>query len=175
MTVKKTKSKELIQIAFYELLEEKDFEAISIKEICEKAGVSRMSFYRYYSTKEDIFIVICDETFDRFFHRVVSMQLTTIKEMLLIFFQGLEKSKDKIEILKKAGKETILLSLFEQYCSYLVSKTNVSLLKSGTNPYSTPYFAGAIYNVFIRWSNRYYAETPEQIVDIIDALVNRRG
>ncbi|MGN0496152.1 MAG: TetR/AcrR family transcriptional regulator [Lachnospiraceae bacterium] len=40
--------------AFMELLEEKDFEYISVKEICERAGVNRSTFYLHYETIGDL-------------------------------------------------------------------------------------------------------------------------
>ena len=40
--------------AFIELLEEKDFEYISVKEICERAGVNRSTFYLHYETIGDL-------------------------------------------------------------------------------------------------------------------------
>ncbi|MGN0243043.1 MAG: TetR/AcrR family transcriptional regulator [Lachnospiraceae bacterium] len=40
--------------AFMELLEEKDFEYISVKEICERAGVNRSTFYLHYETVGDL-------------------------------------------------------------------------------------------------------------------------
>lgn len=40
--------------AFLELLEKKDFSYISVKEICEKAGVNRSTFYLHYETLEDL-------------------------------------------------------------------------------------------------------------------------
>ena len=36
--------------AFLELLEKKDFAYITVKEICEKAGVNRSTFYLHYET-----------------------------------------------------------------------------------------------------------------------------
>ncbi len=36
------------------LMRKKDYKDISITEICEKAGVTRMSFYRNFESKEDI-------------------------------------------------------------------------------------------------------------------------
>ena len=36
--------------ALIELLEKKDFEYITVKEICEKAGVNRSTFYLHYET-----------------------------------------------------------------------------------------------------------------------------
>ena len=40
--------------AFLELLEKKDFVYITIKEICEKAGVNRSTFYLHYETVADL-------------------------------------------------------------------------------------------------------------------------
>ena len=40
--------------AFLELLEEKDFAYITVKEICEKAGVNRSTFYLHYETVDDL-------------------------------------------------------------------------------------------------------------------------
>ena len=40
--------------AFLELIEKKDFAYITVKEICEKAGVNRSTFYLHYETVSDV-------------------------------------------------------------------------------------------------------------------------
>jgi len=40
--------------AFLELLEQKDFAYITVKEICERAGVNRSTFYLHYETVADL-------------------------------------------------------------------------------------------------------------------------
>lgn len=40
--------------AFLKLLEEKDFAYITVKEICEKAGVNRSTFYLHYERVNDL-------------------------------------------------------------------------------------------------------------------------
>lgn len=40
--------------AFLELIEKKDFSYITVKEICEKAGVNRSTFYLHYETIGDL-------------------------------------------------------------------------------------------------------------------------
>lgn len=44
----------LMNKAFIELLSKKEFEYITIKEICEKAGVNRSTFYLHYETINDL-------------------------------------------------------------------------------------------------------------------------
>lgn len=43
-----------MDISFLELLEEKDFEYITVKEICKRAGVNRSTFYLHYETVADL-------------------------------------------------------------------------------------------------------------------------
>ena len=40
--------------AFLEILNEKDYAYITVKEICEKAGVNRSTFYLHYETMSDL-------------------------------------------------------------------------------------------------------------------------
>lgn len=40
--------------AFIDLLTEKDFQYITVKEICQRAGVHRSTFYLHYETMEDL-------------------------------------------------------------------------------------------------------------------------
>lgn len=45
---------EKMDVAFLSLLEKKDFSYITVKEICEKAGVNRSTFYLHYETVNDL-------------------------------------------------------------------------------------------------------------------------
>lgn len=52
--------------AFLELLEKKDFAYITVKEICEKAGVNRSTFYLHYETVSDLLVESAQYFIDRF-------------------------------------------------------------------------------------------------------------
>lgn len=52
--------------AFLELLEKKDFEYITVKEICEKAGVNRSTFYLHYETIADLLDESLGQMIDEF-------------------------------------------------------------------------------------------------------------
>ena len=48
------KSAEKMHTALLTLLDSKDFELISVKEICETAGVNRSTFYLHYDNVNDL-------------------------------------------------------------------------------------------------------------------------
>lgn len=52
--------------AFLELLEEKDFAYITVKEICARAGVNRSTFYLHYETIADLLAESAQHIIDEF-------------------------------------------------------------------------------------------------------------
>ena len=48
-------TKQLLKQSLLELLEQKKINAITVKEICERADVNRSTFYAYYSSPYDLF------------------------------------------------------------------------------------------------------------------------
>lgn len=52
--------------AFLELLSQKDFVFITVKEICEKAGVNRSTFYLHYETVADLLSESADYVYEQF-------------------------------------------------------------------------------------------------------------
>ena len=49
------KTQERLQNALLELLDTKELKEITVKEICDKAGISRNAFYQHYGYKEDLY------------------------------------------------------------------------------------------------------------------------
>lgn len=56
----------LIRRAFMTLLSEKPMQSISVKELCDLAGVNRSTFYAHYTDLEDLLRQIEDEMFEEF-------------------------------------------------------------------------------------------------------------
>ena len=69
-----TMTKECLYTALLLLMEKKPYEDITITEIAKKAGVSRMSYYRLYKSKDDILEQYADEVFRNLLNRIREMQ-----------------------------------------------------------------------------------------------------
>lgn len=78
--------------AFLELIEKKDFAYITVKEICEKAGVNRSTFYLHYETVGDLLAESAQHIIDEFItympHDTIEflekLQNRPLKELYLI-------------------------------------------------------------------------------------------
>lgn len=55
--------------AFQELMEKKDFDSITVNELCEKAVVRRATFYKHFMDKYDFFGYYCRRVQEEFIER----------------------------------------------------------------------------------------------------------
>ena len=61
---KKRERKQALRTAAIELALEKGFDNVTIEDICDRCGVSRRTFFNYYSTKEEALLGRADTVFD---------------------------------------------------------------------------------------------------------------
>ena len=58
------RTKQLIKTAFFELLEESGFEAVTVKQLTERAGINRGTFYSHYVDKFDLMAACIESIFE---------------------------------------------------------------------------------------------------------------
>ena len=152
MINRKHSTKDYITIALYYLMSKKDYESTTVTDICNKARVSRMSFYRYFNNKEDIFINYCDERFEEFFTEIKEKQINDIKSFLIEIFLFLKRYARQVSVLKKAHKENLIIEKFTDYGTYLAKHMNIMIDNSPiANRILAAFLAGGIANILLLW------------------------
>ena len=162
------KTKNLISLALVRLMYRKSYDEITVKEICQNAGVSRMSFYRYFDKKEDVFIDYCDARFEEFYDEYLNRTTVSLEEFVLDTFKFFKKYNRQLMILRQAGKEQILVKQFNGYAKYLiVHNSNKLVLEQRKNPVIGPFLAGGLYNVLATWLDDGMEQSPEEMRDLL--------
>ena len=166
---KRNKAKNYITFALYALMLKKDYESISVKEICQRANVSRMSFYRYYNQKDDIFVDYCDERFEEFYGEISKKGPNlTIREFTLEMFKYFERYRRQITILKLAKREYLLLDLLNSYARYIVANLQSDyLIEQKNNPMFAYFMAGGLFNVLMNWLDDKNHPSPEDMNNML--------
>lgn len=151
--------------ALIDLMEKKPLEEISITELTKKAGVSRMSYYRSFHSKQHI-----------------------LEEYLQTIVQQFRAEGEKGGYLgKDHGYEQLLYAFrfFRQHSHYALCLHNAnlsSILLDGLNKYMDLYilppkadfakrcktyaYAGALYNLYIQWLKDDMQESEEKMAEI---------
>ena len=170
------RTKQLISLALYQLLISKEYEDISVKDICDKARISRMSFYRYFTCKDDIFINYCDERFEEFYNMEFKNKELKLEPFICALFSFIKKYTRQIKILIKANKQQILSSQFNNYATYMINKTRANNNDKGkTNFIIAAFVSGGIFNVTMTWIANGLKETPEEMTQILMSIIGLNG
>ena len=152
MINRKHSTKDYITIALYYLMSKYDYDSITVTDICSKARVSRMSFYRYFNNKEDIFINYCDERFEEFFSSIREKNDLNVLSFLIEIFLFLKKYARQVNVLKKAGKENLIVEKFTDYGSYLAKHIDLTIDNNPmANRIIAAFLAGGVANVLLLW------------------------
>ena len=97
--------RESLTDALFSLMSKKEFNDITITELSKKAGVSRLSFYRNYNSKEEIIVKYLDDKANQWWEKQISDRSG---DVILEMFNHFYSERDKLAIIYKAGLSHLL-------------------------------------------------------------------
>lgn len=157
--------KEYIFEALMILLKDNPFDKIRITDIAKKAGVSRMTYYRYYKNKEDIIRVHIDDIRCSINDYVARYQNFTPEDLLNYYFTIMSHEKCFVNNLVSCGLIGIFKSDIFDLTTFLIECIMNKDAGSNKHKLYSSFIAGGIIalNVMVSCSENDYS---------IDELVN---
>ena len=155
----------LMDQALLLLLEKKDLEFITIKEICQKAGVNRSTFYLHYENIMDLFQEAVEMLNKDFYSSFVLKDATNIikngkaedgvfikEEFLEPYLTFVKKNKRVMQIIHKKpdlfNNDVIYKKMSREIFSPILSKFNV--VKEEI-PYRLEYYTRGVAAIVSKW------------------------
>lgn len=158
--------KKCIVDALLLLMNEKDFDDITITEICNKAGVSRMTYYRNYYTKNDIIVDYLKNIAEDFKNESHSWQENkkyTNKNVIHFLFTYFKRYAYFIQTLRNANLTGLLQECLN---NYLETETNMIKRQDPYEKYHMYSYAGALFNVYMKWIDNGMEESIDEMTEI---------
>ena len=156
-------AKECIVTALIELMKVRDYHSISITEITRKAGVSRMAYYRNYTSKEDILNKYMEEVGISIHEKISSMNT---REEIFDYYRELFEQLGAYRHLGITAYRAHLGELILDNINKNMAITFRPENESAEERYRHLYLAGAFYNVFIEWLKNGRQESCEEMAEI---------
>lgn len=128
-------TKILIKEALSKLLQEKGFDKISIKELCELAGINRGTFYSHYKDLNELQNKIYNEFLDSFQNAFLpnlnntNKATLTSEEMILSILSFLEQNKDLCIIMLHSQKRDEFINQLAEIGKNIVTAIYPKVLK----------------------------------------------
>lgn len=164
------------------LLQKKDFEFITIKEICEKAGVNRSTFYLHYENTTDLLQECVEmmgkkfkETFGGSLNDKIKIKSNDLKDLIFInsdfLIPYLNFTKENKLLFKTYYKHPELFKVNNIYSNMFENVFNPILEKFGfdknDNEYIMAYYINGISSIVIKWVENNCVDSIEKILDLI--------
>lgn len=164
-------SKQMLLIALLELMEYKPYSSISIKELAECAGLDRKTFYRNFTSKEEVLCLRLQEMCQVYIKELRGLPRLTSYAGTKAYFQICSQHLHFFMLLKKNNLLPLVLIKFDEYLSELNTLFLDNPLYREKSPYELYYQAGGFWNVTIRWLEGGAKESPEEMAQIIGEIM----
>lgn len=157
--------------ALVKLLELKDFKKIKISEIIDKAGISRATFYRNFSTKDDIVKIRVQTMFASFYEELVSKyKIDGVQdEQVLVstFFKKVDEEEKVIETVIKSNLEYLMIEGISEVIYYYKDQFYKRIKTSKiTEEYTMDIVASSAWTLLSRWHKTGKKESASKLSQI---------
>ena len=177
--------------AFLSLLEKKDFAYITVKEICEAAGVNRSTFYLHYETLSDLLAESAQYLNERFLAHmehdastfVSRLHDCPLEELYLVTPEYLTPYlsfiKENQRLFRTGIENAATLHLEDSYAGLFRHVIAPILNRYGVperdRPYLMAFYLHGLMAIISQWLKNDCADPIEYITDMIQRCVKRRG
>lgn len=170
--------------AFILLLDEKDYEYITIKDICRKAGVNRSTFYLHYENINalvvETFVNLLKDFLSYFPGRSTKDVLKNIEkgdkenllfltpEYLLPYLNFIKNNKKLFSVFLKEGMVFDHTGAYEGLFKYIIDPVCTLFgVEEDEKQYYVHFFIEGILGIVKEWLKNDCSEMPERVVAII--------
>ena len=178
--------------ALITLLEKKDFEYITIKEICDVAGVNRSTFYLHYENTSDLlrettrYIIDKHLEYYKIDQERISLQFETCKHEELLFITEeylmpyLTFIKDNQRLFKVSIKHFHSMQMDEVYGRMFQHIFSPILARFGVpeteRSYVMKFYLNGVFAIIMEWLNKNCSDDIKTIIRIIiDCVMGERN
>ena len=164
-------SKQWILSALLSLMEEKDFDSISIKELMARAGLDRKTFYRNFHTKEEVLFLKLQELCQLYIEKLQALPNISAYTLTKAYFDVCSSNADFLLLLNRHSLLPLALLKFDEYLPVLNDLFLSNPAYRNKSKYELAYQAGGFWNVTIRWLNDGGKETPAEMAQVMSAIM----
>lgn len=169
------RTRHLVSSAMMELLLEKQYEAITVQDILDQAGIGRSTFYTHYFDKEDVLASLAEQQIGLLSQELSQRDVGQRIAPSLELFQHAQQYQQHFQAMLRGHAREVLWETGQLLLSRNIEQALVTVRAENYSP-STPlavvsqYLAGALLNLLNWWLEAGMPYTPEEMDRIFRGL-----
>jgi AcrR family transcriptional regulator len=162
--------------ALLDLMEEKPYEQISVRDITDKAGIARQTFYYNYQDKDDVIFEYLDHCFD--IKTEEASKGGALKQIILVFNQSyIDKERELINrfMALPSIKNRIMLTVLNTPIKFMEKRwEGQSDEEYEISRYKVCYQIAGCMRIIIDWFTSGMKTPMEQLVALLNSMASPR-
>lgn len=159
-------TQESVTKAMLLLMQDNNYEDISVTMLCNRAGISRNAFYKNFETKENVFKKIVVDYNKNLLRKLGSPFNDKVNiNWYIEYFKEIRSTSDFLKLLIK----TNLQNMYLEFVNHLLTFNSKI---SPETKYTRLMWNGAIQNITITWIKNGIVESPEEMANIFYNKMN---
>lgn len=163
-------TRQCIGEAVVSLLKERELKLVKVLDVVRKAGVSRMTFYKYYSSPQSALEDYLHLTVAEYLEASSSVQKKEFSsyEHLLFALQFFDRYRDFFLTMKRRGLYSVLIDSVNDFVGKHMPAGDEEF-----SVYRRYSYAGSLLNCFIMWEANGRQERVEDVAQTLYALYSK--
>ncbi|USS93447.1 TetR/AcrR family transcriptional regulator [Fructilactobacillus ixorae] len=160
---KREQTRQQIISGLLELMLEKPYAEITVKELCKQAKVSRMTFYRNFHTKEEVIEGQFAMVYATFIQRLVAQKRFAFYDVATTFFTLIKENQLMMEALVQNNLTNLLLDALTNYVKTLIEQ-QILITREQSSHFLVAMISGGLTEVIVVWTKNGMQEPVEELV-----------
>jgi AcrR family transcriptional regulator len=163
-------TKRILKDTLIELLQTQHIEKISVKELCDRADVSRSTFYTHYTDQLDLLQQLADEVFNnvkQYLENQAYDEKTPITaQILTLILQYAKENRAAVKALLSDNSKNALQKDIMHF-ALVISFSSDRDVDERTKEYVNLFCVTGCINVLNKWIQDETPDSPEKMTDIL--------
>lgn len=165
-------SKEKLVQALLRVMRQYDYQEITVTQLAQEARLSRKTFYRLFSGKEELLQLLFEGVFQQCFARIKAQNIHHYWDVVQLYFDFWEERKELLSLLQRNG---LLARAFEQAYQYAVQvfefvrSREVAASYALPLPYMLAYSVGGMHCMLLKWVEKGMEIPSAELISILKA------
>lgn len=161
-----------IKSSFHDLILEKDYEKITVKEVCARAKINKKTFYTYYETLDDLLLEMQDSIAAEYRGRVRGLTLKDMDRMIREFFLFSEEQGPFYEKITCGGSYAgIRQQMIEKVCRGSNLFAELNDIPESERELVETFVAESLLAVYTRWIRSGKIVPVDRVISLTTQLI----
>lgn len=164
------KSQKRILEALLTLMEQEEYNDITVKNICRQADISRQTFYYLFESKEEIVVYYINSFLDEMEQYINDNNIISIYDLVYTYFSAIDSNENIKKFISIMSITPIFVDILLKFMAKIhVIKTN---RQAGiVDYYAHNFVSSGLHGIFLLWIKNQKEIPLKELVDLVENIL----